>query len=176
MKVSDLISLESDKQDIPYANFSRRARRFAKKNRNDFAPVNRYMNDEATKAALKVPANYGWSECSGINYQQLPQASQWIYDKLKGKYRMLHYSGTTDGVVPTVGTEGWMNDLGWKVVDERKPWMTEPKLIGGYTESREGNLDFLTIHGTGHMVPQWKRQPAYLSLSSWILDKPLPRP
>ena len=133
------------------------------------------MNDAATKKALNIPANYDWSECSNIDYTMLEKATQWIYPILKNKYRMLHYSGTTDGVVPTIGTEGWMNDLGWKVTAKREAWLSEPKLLGGYTESREGNLDFITIHGTGHMAPQWKRQPAFLALGNWVLGKEQPR-
>ncbi|CAI2367171.1 unnamed protein product [Moneuplotes crassus] len=174
--ISDLIRMESDSQvENVYGGFSRLVKKNMKKNSNDFSPVNKYMNADDTKAALNIPANYFWEECSNIDYEMLDEASQWIYPKLKGKYRMLHYSGTTDGVVPTVGTEGWMKDLGWKVTTKRKAWLSEPLILGGYTESREGNLDFLTIHGTGHMAPQWKRHEAYLALSSWVLEKDLPR-
>ena len=46
-----------------------------------------------------------WDLCKGdIDYTSEPQASQWIYEELRGKIKMLHYSGDTDGAVPTVGT------------------------------------------------------------------------
>ena len=134
------------------------------------------MNRKTTKEALNIPLRQTWVECMGINYNISEKASQWIYSTLKGKYRMMHYSGTTDGVVPTIGTEAWMNDLGWNVTEGRKSWMVEPKILGGYSESREGNLDFITIHGCGHMAPQWKRKAAYVAMASWLLEKPLPRP
>jgi cathepsin A (carboxypeptidase C) len=175
--VSDLLRLESDSDtSVPYASFSRLVRNNVKKSSNDFSAVNKFMNDDATKTALNVPTDYFWSECSNIDYSMLEKATQWIYPKLKGKYRMMHYSGTTDGVVPTVGTEQWMADLGWTVTEPRSAWMSEPKLLGGYTQKREGNLDFISIHGCGHMAPQWKRNPAFVAISSWILEKELPRP
>jgi carboxypeptidase C (cathepsin A) len=158
-----------------YASFSKL---FKNKQRssNDFAPVNKFMNSEDTKKAMNIPSEYSWSECSNIDYTMLEKATQWIYPILKGRYRMVHYSGTTDGVVPTIGTEQWMEDLGWKVTQNRTAWMSQPKLLGGYTQSREGLLDFISIHGCGHMAPQWKRQPAHLAIGSWIHGEDLPRP
>jgi hypothetical protein len=37
---------------------------------------------------------------------------------LKGKYRMLKYSGDTDGAVPTFGTQQWIRKLGWTITKE----------------------------------------------------------
>lgn len=48
-----------------------------------------------------------------IEYTRDPNGSQWIYEALQGKYRMLHYSGDTDGAVPTLGTQNWIATLGW---------------------------------------------------------------
>ena len=38
------------------------------------------------------------------------------------KYRILKYSGDTDGVVPTWGTIMWINELNWPVKDKWKAW------------------------------------------------------
>lgn len=173
--VADLLTLESDANDeyVPYASFARIARN-AKRSTNNFSAVDKFMNDAASKTAMNIPSQYSWSECSNIDYTMLEKATQWIYPLLKGKYRMMHYSGDTDGVVPTIGTEGWMNDLGWTVTKKHQAWLSQPKLLGGYTQSREG-LDFITIHGCGHMAPQWKRQPSFVAIESWLQDKDLPR-
>jgi carboxypeptidase C (cathepsin A) len=176
MGVADMLKLESDSNEfIPYGSFSGLVRNNVKKRSNGFSAVTSFMNLDATKAALHVSANIEWSECSDIDYSILDKATQWIYPKLQHKYRMAHYSGDTDGVVPTIGTEQWMEDLGWPITKARKAWMAEEYLLGGYTQSREGNLDLITIHGCGHMTPQWKRQPSYVAISKWIADEDLPR-
>jgi hypothetical protein len=42
----------------------------------------------------------------------------------------------------------------------------------GYIEEREG-LTFATVHGTGHMVPQWKRAEAYYLVFNWLFKRPI---
>jgi hypothetical protein len=40
--------------------------------------------------------------CTGsIGYDSGHNASEWIYPLLRGKYRIMFYSGDTDGAVPT---------------------------------------------------------------------------
>mmetsp|Transcript_22848 Transcript_22848/g.22689 ORF Transcript_22848/g.22689 Transcript_22848/m.22689 type:complete len:458 (-) Transcript_22848:2-1375(-) len=173
--LKSLLFSDDDESECRYGGFAGAVRNMPKRSSNEFLPVKRYLNKEEVKAALNIPSQYSWSECKGIGYTKSKEASQWIYPKLKGRYRMMHYSGTTDAVVPTIGTERWMNDLGWPTVTDRKPWFSEPLLIGGYTESREGNLDFITIHGTGHMVPQWKRPESAIAISHWLAEDDLPR-
>ena len=174
MSIEKMLKLETDanSKSMSYINFSKV---FGDRQSNDFAVVDRFMNTDDVKNALNVPLSHGWKECTPIDYTKLEKATQWIYPLLKGKYRMMHYSGDTDGVVPTIGTIGWMEDLGWKVTKKYSPWMAEKLIIGGYTESRE-DLDLITIHGCGHMAPQWKRQPSFVAISSWLQNKDLPRP
>lgn len=38
---------------------------------------------------------------------------------------MLHFSGDTDGAVATIGTENWINTLGWDVITEWTPYNTQ---------------------------------------------------
>lgn len=46
--------------------------------------------------------------------------------------------------------------------------------VGGYVETREGGkFVFATIHGAGHMAPQWRRGPTYRVVFNFINDKPL---
>lgn len=52
-----------------------------------------------------------------------PEGSFWIYPLLKANgYKILVYSGDTDGAVPTYGTQRWINDLNWKVKKDWSPW------------------------------------------------------
>lgn len=79
-----------------------------------------YMNDDEVRTAMHIPDYVqAWDLCkSGMVYESGKKASQWIYEDLQGKYKMLHYSGDTDGAVPTVGTQGWIATLGWDKTSE----------------------------------------------------------
>lgn len=79
-------------------------------------------------------------------------------------------------MVPQLGTQRWMDDLGWEVTESYRPWLVngEKYRQGGFFQSRAHNLDFLTIHGTGHMAPQWKREESRFAVLSWIQGKELP--
>jgi len=96
----------------------------------------------------------------------LPEGSIWIYSLLKGKYRILKYSGDTDGVVPTYGTRRWIKNLGWTVLEKWRAWYTNDQ-VSGYIERYNG-LDFVTVHGVGHMCPQWKREDVTNMIMAWV--------
>lgn len=68
---------------------------------------------------------------------------------------MLHYSGDTDGSVPSVGTRAWIDSMNWEVENAWRPYFWKDQ-VAGYLESWEGGLTFGTVHGAGHMAPQYK--------------------
>lgn len=106
-----------------------------------------------------------------IDYTETKRASQWIYEELHKEdtgYRYLKYSGDTDGAVPTLGTERWINSLGWKVTEKYRPFYLNKMEIAGYIEQREGNFTFATVHGAGHMVPEFKRPESFYLIKNWI--------
>lgn len=69
-------------------------------------PILDYFNNDTIKAALHIsPKAAKWDLCQdAFNYTSSMNATQWIYPLLKGKYKMLKYSGDADGAVPTYGT------------------------------------------------------------------------
>lgn len=89
---------------------------------------------------------------------------------------MLKYSGDTDGAVPTYGTQGWLNDLGWDILEQWRPYYITNmygKQVAGYVEKYANGLTFVTVHGAGHMAPQWKRQETYHAVFNWINNQAL---
>ena len=133
------------------------------------------MRSPETKAALNIPDDRTWAPCSGINYKRLPQASQFLYeDLIASGIRIAHYGGDTDGQVPMLGTQEWIYAMDLDLVEEWRPWMVDDWHLGGYIERREG-IDLITIHGAGHMVPQWKRFETRLGLMKWIHNEELPK-
>jgi len=90
---------------------------------------------------------------------------------LQNKYRILFYSGDTDGAVPTFGSLAWLELIGWKKTSEWKPYMVNGQ-VGGYLQEYDG-LTFATVHGAGHMVPQWRRAESYYLIFNWLFGRPI---
>lgn len=88
------------------------------------AYLSEYMNRPDVRKALNIPDRIqGWSQCSAdaqTYYHYQLEGSEWIYKVLKNYgYKILFYSGDTDGAVPTLGSRRWITGLGWTV---KQPW------------------------------------------------------
>lgn len=129
-----------------------------------------YLNRQDVRAALKIPDSYpGWDMCNGQDwwkYEVLEIGSQWIYESLRGKIRMLKFSGDIDGAVPTDGTYAWINAMNPPVKEAYRPYMVNDH-VAGYVEEYEG-LTFATVHGAGHMVPEDKPPEAFYMITQWL--------
>ena len=103
----------------------------------------------------------------------LEQGSFWIYQGFAvSPYRMLFFSGDTDGCVPTSGSRKWLELLDWEVLEEWKPWLTDGELSGYKMKYKGGGgLDFVTVHGVGHMAPQWKRKDVMQMVMKWVHEE-----
>lgn len=121
--------------------------------------------------ALHIPAEApSWDSCNssaGFDYSESRNGSLWVYRQLRGKYRILKYSGDSDGVVPTYGTQQWIEQENWPITNAWRPIFLNDQVVG-YIENREGDFTFATVHGAGHMVPQWKRPEAFNLMFKWI--------
>mmetsp|Transcript_29515 Transcript_29515/g.28678 ORF Transcript_29515/g.28678 Transcript_29515/m.28678 type:complete len:92 (+) Transcript_29515:256-531(+) len=83
---------------------------------------------------------------------------------------MLHYSGDTDGSVPTFGTLQWIEEMVTELsLATLTPWYPYQLdgQVAGYYVSYAG-FDFATVHGAGHMVPQFKRPESYVLFTHWF--------
>lgn len=142
------------------------------------APFIAYLNLDKTRAALHIdPSAQKWDVCYPVDYTESRDGSVGVYTELKGLYKMLKYTGDADGSVPTLGTLNWIKELNWKVTDEWRPYFIIDEAgnqqVAGYTESREGGFTLATVHGAGHMAPQWKRQQTYHAIFSFVKGQPL---
>lgn len=129
-----------------------------------------WMNTAEVRAALHIPTyapawNMCWDETH--TYQLEQEGSLWIYQVLQQNgIRMMHYSGDTDGAVPTYGTKRWIEKLNWPVKIDWQQWHTDGQ-VSGYVTQYEG-LDFVTIKGVGHMAPQWAKKPVFEMITNWV--------
>ena len=137
-------------------------------------PAAEHLNTPKVRTQLHVGPQV-WRMCatneSTFGYTKSARASQWAYEDLKGKTRMLHYSGDQDGSVPTIGTERWINALQWPTTKPWAPFKLSDNQVAGYYQQFDGDLTLVTVHGAGHMVPQDQRQRAYHILFNWVFER-----
>ena len=130
------------------------------------------------------------------NYSMVP-----IYQKLAGNVRnIVVYNGDTDPSVQMRGTEAAVNSMGFGVVGggDWRPWFFQPEetssrlleeklpyfgtfltyrplnaQLGGYVKNFHKNVSFVTVHDSGHMVPQYKPVVAFHMFLRGLLNQPL---
>ena len=134
---------------------------------NLFDATGGYFNRADVRKAFHILPEVGkWAGCGGGDYEPQVEASLWIYKVLRGHMRILKYSGDSDGAVPTVGTRRWIEKLNWEIKGPYRPWIVDNQ-VAGYVENRDG-MDFVTIHGVGHMAPQWKPKEVQKMITNWV--------
>jgi len=88
-----------------------------------------YFNREDVRHALHIP---DWiphyDQCNGFignTFKSQREGSVWIYPILKAYgYKLLHFSGDTDGSEPYIATNKWVDDLGYTPKVEWSPMST----------------------------------------------------
>ncbi|QDZ21816.1 carboxypeptidase [Chloropicon primus] len=127
-----------------------------------------------------------------------------IYQELAGNVRnIVVYNGDTDPSVQMRGTEAAVDAMGFDIArgGEWRPWFFQPEetssrlleeklpyfgtflnykkinsQLGGYVKNFDGNVSFVTVHDSGHMVPQYKPVAAFHLFVRGLLNKPLSPP
>ena len=84
---------------------------------------------------------------------------------------MLKFSGDTDGAVPLLGTRNWINSMNREILEEWRPYYVDAgnnqQKLAGYIEEYYG-LTLGTVHGAGHMCPQFKPAETYHLIFNWL--------
>lgn len=119
-----------------------------------------WLNDETVRKALhadSVDLSGEWVLCTDrIRFHHDAGSMIKYHKNLTSRgYRALVYSGDHDMCVPFTGSEAWTRSLGYKTIDEWRPWFVKGQVVG-YIQGYESNLTFLTIKGAGHTVPEYK--------------------
>ncbi|KAK4795254.1 hypothetical protein SAY86_013248 [Trapa natans] len=134
-----------------------------------------WLNNPNVRTALHVEdegSTGGWMLCTDkISYNHnLGSMIKYHKNLTMRGYRALIFSGDHDMCVPYTGSEEWTRSLGYKVVDEWRPWMSNDQ-VAGYTQGYENGLTFLTIKGAGHTVPEYKPREALDFYSRFLLGE-----
>ncbi|KAJ7961688.1 Carboxypeptidase [Quillaja saponaria] len=139
--------------------------------------ANVWLNNEAVRKAIHT-ANESvvssWELCTDkiTFYHDAGSMIKYHKNLTTRGYRALIYSGDHDLCVPYTGSEAWTRSMGYKIVDEWRPWISN-RQVAGYTQGYEYNLTFLTVKGSGHTVPEYKPQEALDLYSRFLAGKPL---
>merc|ERR1712228_102276 len=144
-----------------------------------------YLNNAQVREAIHVKQNasYEWSICSDtLQYKKLP-----IYFNMSTVFRDIFemdsniwsivYNGDTDMSCDFLGDEWFVNDLMSTEGKNYREWCIDNSddgyQVGGWTEDFE-RLTFVTVRGSGHMVPQYKPVAAYTMFASFLANSSLP--
>ncbi|XP_036387120.1 lysosomal protective protein [Megalops cyprinoides] len=143
-------------------------------------PSRMYLNNAYVRSALHIPTSVPeWDICSAevnFNYVRLYMDVKKQYLKLLGalKYRVLVYNGDVDMACNFLGDEWFVESLQQEVQVKRRPWLYnngESQQVGGFVKDFS-NLAFLTVKGSGHMVPTDKPVAAYTMFSRFLTKQP----
>lgn len=146
-----------------------------------------WMNLNATREALHIMPEIGsFVSCSSTEsyHVDFANASYWAYPILiNNGYKIMVYSGDTDGIVPTLGSIRWIQqlrkDMHLSVLSPWRQWYytpadgapTSPSQVAGYIEVSQG-ISLVTVKGVGHLVPQWARDRALTLINNFVYDLP----
>ncbi|MEQ2284006.1 hypothetical protein AMECASPLE_017264, partial [Ameca splendens] len=143
-------------------------------------PSSLYLNNPYVRKALHIsPDALDWVICSSevnLNYGRIYMDVRKQYLKLLSalKYRVLVYNGDVDMACNFMGDEWFVESLQQQVEVQRRPWIYESedgRQIGGFVKEFN-NIAFLTVKGSGHMVPSDKPVAAFAMFSRFIKKQP----
>ncbi|MCO5549406.1 hypothetical protein L7F22_002877 [Adiantum nelumboides] len=137
----------------------------------DFRIANRWLNDPAVREAIHaqpVSVIGTWVVCADLTYDHNAGSMLRYHNNLVNEgYRALIYSGDHDMCVPFTGSQAWTRSMGYGVVEDWHPWLTNGQ-VAGYAVEYGRNLTFITIKGSGHTVPEYKPQEALTFFQTWL--------
>ena len=135
-----------------------------------------YLKLDVVKNAFHVRSNFfEVDNAEGFNYTPTEPDLTGFYKIINGQLKALIYNGDTDPAITSFAAQNWTSHLGLKAEQSWRPWTLDNcKRMGGYVVRYEGNFDFLTIRGSGHMVGHglgsimlWRRLLLLLLLLLW---------
>ncbi|GAB6023872.1 hypothetical protein CHUAL_008610 [Chamberlinius hualienensis] len=133
-----------------------------------------WINQPDVRAALHIPEFLPeWTDCSSevqFSYdQQYPDMTS-FYEEILPQIPAILYYGDADIICNFVGGEWFVNSLNLEVLDDYRPW-SYANQTAGFT-MQYPNLTYLTVLGSGHMVPSDKPAQCLHILNNLINNLP----
>jgi len=137
----------------------------------DDSYVAKWLNQEEVRQALHIaPQAATWDMCSG----PVEQGYTNIYKTLRPQVRELLsagirgliYNGDVDMACNFLGDEWFADSVGQKLIADYQKWHSNGQ-VAGFVKHYE-KLIYMTVKGSGHMVPQDKPGPALQMFINFI--------
>lgn len=133
----------------------------------------KWIASDAVRTAMHVPLNsYFYDSDGGGPYSGSEKNLMPFYHQVAATtdLKVLIYNGDADPSINSFEAANWTSHMGYIPTQTWRPWTLDNCLrMGGYvTRYQDHRFDFLTIRGSGHMVPQFKPEPALEFLRAWI--------
>ncbi|RXG71952.1 Lysosomal protective protein [Armadillidium vulgare] len=137
----------------------------------DSSNLRNYLNSPETREALHIPSFVqDWVICSNevnLHYLRTVYNSQPYLRTLHDNgIRGVLYNGDVDMACNFLGNQWDIEGLEFDEIEERRMWYVNGQ-IAGYVQKFE-LLDFVTIRGSGHMVPSDKPAEALHMISAFF--------
>ena len=135
-----------------------------------------WLSLDVVKEALHVPLDAVFFQCDNGNdfeyYETETDLISWCKEIIAtNTLRILVYNGDTDPCINSYEAQNWTSNLGLEVLASWRPWTTDScQRMGGYVTRYENSFDFLTIRGSGHMVPAMKPSTSLEFISRFMTD------
>ncbi|KAM9061114.1 lysosomal protective protein-like [Sarcophilus harrisii] len=118
-----------------------------------------WLNQNNVRQALHIPGFLpNWELCSTqvtSQYQrQYMDMAPFYQELLQSNVRILVYNGDTDMACNFLGAEKFVESLNQPVMTTYQPWYYQRQVAGFFKEYEQ--ITFLTVKGSGHMVPQYR--------------------
>lgn len=134
-----------------------------------------WLGKDKVKQALNIPLDAVFFQSdNGVGFTYTFGETDLIswYKKIIAEnfLRVIVYNGDTDPCINSLQAQNWTSSLGFNETQSWRPWTLDGcQRMGGYVTRYENGFDFITIRGSGHMVPQFKSR-ATLEFLSRVLD------
>lgn len=138
----------------------------------EWAGLVNYLSNSTVRQMLNIPASVPqWDFCNDtINesyIRNMEYGSVYAYPYLMAFHiKILIFTGDCDAAVPFTGTREWIASLNLTSKVDYAPWYYNNQLAG-FSQQFNG-LQFVTVRGAGHMVPQDKPGQAYQMIYDFI--------
>lgn len=144
-----------------------------------FPVMQEWLSHPDVKRALHLHGNFfSVDNAEDFDYTPTERDLSGFYQHVASEtnLRVLVYNGDADPAITSFATQNWTEALELHVSQAWRPWSIDHcQRVGGYVTRYEGDLDFLTVRGAGHMVPTYKAEATFAFLKAWIEGQDYPR-
>eukprot|EP00054_Salpingoeca_dolichothecata_P001865 m.21002 g.21002 ORF g.21002 m.21002 type:complete len:508 (-) comp12598_c0_seq2:103-1626(-) len=144
-----------------------------------------WLNQSSVRTALHVPVNanfFSGDNGVGFNYELTERNVLPIYKRVLSEtdLRVLSYNGDTDPAINSMLTQDrffdyFDNENFVTETEAWRPWTLDGKKeMGGYLVSYGSQFTYVTVRGSGHMVPEYEPRAGLKLFSLFLKNEPFP--